>query len=565
MTNDMFTPPERRPAPAHLRARILDEIEEESRRETEPERSTGARRWIAPLVAASLLAASGAGGVWYANRPGRPEPLAPWPTPSAASATPSATPTPLDEQAQAALKERCSQQAVAQYFSKPAAVIASPSGRTVLVAVKPTADQPTKRLVVCTGGATGDIQVTGGTAKAGPDGAVVATAEQDGQSLVSAGGAAPTGFDTALLAGRSDEIPVSSGWWVTDRSFPTSEKGAQPEAVLLMFSNKKDDKHVEHVIAWPGTPQAPGSVDDSTLSRCPIISGRIADVRTTVMTPSGSGVLVELSDGKLVACGVSSDGGGIAGDQLHAHGVVAEGGTALGQTNTSVIGGRLPAGVTGVMIRTPRGVRTAVVKDVLWAVDDIVPPSQEAFEPRHLWVEMTGAKPRSFWLEWNQQLPTSGWGAAQMDAHGMYATSLRGFLDGWALSRACQVPVGVTPLHSMGGHVLFVEAGGRETICSASAGSAHRFDPAATPAKDAATFALHEVKTDRGPVLLLGGGRLPAGVTGITFVSPDGQVPATIKGGRWVHEQLMVNPTPEQTPVKVRLTGPGLDRMITLR
>ena len=56
MTNDMFTPPERRPVPAHLRARILAEVD--AAVATSGQRP---RRWLAPLIACGL-AVAGVGG-----------------------------------------------------------------------------------------------------------------------------------------------------------------------------------------------------------------------------------------------------------------------------------------------------------------------------------------------------------------------------------------------------------------------------------------------------------------------------------------------------------------------
>lgn len=84
MTNDLFTPPERRPAPARLRERIIDEIEAEEASTKRPN-----RRWLAPLVAASMVVAIGGGALALRDEGATPQPAH---TPPSSTSMPSSDP-----------------------------------------------------------------------------------------------------------------------------------------------------------------------------------------------------------------------------------------------------------------------------------------------------------------------------------------------------------------------------------------------------------------------------------------------------------------------------------------
>ncbi len=544
MTNDMFTPPERRPVPAHLRARILAEVD--AAVATSGQRP---RRWLAPLIACGL-AVAGVGGTLSLRESQHALPVAP----ATASALPYA-------QAQE-LRDRCAATARDDH-GLTGDPVASPSGHTVLVGSS-EGDRPTDRtlpagsFVICAGDGN-HVTAEAVPGQAGPDGVHVVTARLAGSTVLGVGGVVPQGVTRMTFAG-SEPVSVSNGFWVADRVVPVDRLADQPDAAAVDWSEDagtppSGSSHRTGPVTggawtfpWPGGKRPAGPVGDALRASCEGMDR--APAQHVLTTRSGHARFEVSGDGQFFVC----NGNGGVGGPADTNGVFVAASYAQWATGVDVLGGKLPAGVTAVRVRTPRGVQEAVVQEGYWVVEDLVPPSQTPMEPENLLVEMTGPKPRAFWTRWKESVDTVRAG---------YASSFEGFLTQDGLREECQVPKGSSALRSMGGHVLLTSDGDR-AICAASKGFAYRFQPAQTPARDARTFALHRMTTDKGVVLLAGGGRLPAGVTGVTFVSPDGQVPATIKDGRWVHEQLMIHPTPGQTPTSVHLSGPGLELDVPL-
>lgn len=74
--DELFAVPATRPAPAHLRERILDEVA------AEPDERRSRRTWLAPVVAAGLVVAVGGSALWLhgANRPAPADSPSPQPS-----------------------------------------------------------------------------------------------------------------------------------------------------------------------------------------------------------------------------------------------------------------------------------------------------------------------------------------------------------------------------------------------------------------------------------------------------------------------------------------------------
>lgn len=328
---------------------------------------------------------------------------------------------------------------------------------------------------------------------------------------------------------------------------PNNDLATQPDAMSIDFSNDQSDKSTEQVVAWPGSLSTWGLTGQQLVDACTrdgMVSGT---VRRTLATTAGHGLLV-VTDQGLAAC--SSNGMTVAGE----HGVVSVAVRTNGPGSTSVLGGKLPAGVTRVSVRTPRGVQRATIVDGYWVVEDQVTLGQSLLEPQKLLVTMSGSKPRSFWHEW-----------VTLDAksRALQATSLPSLYTDSELDRTCaQAVSGTVVARSLPGHAVYI-SGTTDTVCVAGSGSTYTH-PAGAAERTKDAFTPLASFDDNGPGVFSGGGLLPSGVTSVVFHTRDGDIPAAISNGRWLHEQQMVVFDDAAGPTSVTLSGPGGTKTITL-
>ena len=101
--------------------------------------------------------------------------------------------------------------------------------------------------------------------------------------------------------------------------------------------------------------------------------------------------------------------------------------------------------------------------------------------------------------------------------------------------------------------------------CTANKGFVYTSGWSARPALDKVTFAITSSSKDGGPGIAMAGGKLPVGVTTVTYTAPDGPIPTVVKDGHWAFEQTLTTWDESELPTSVTVTGPGLQRTITLR
>ncbi|GAA1389246.1 hypothetical protein [Luteococcus peritonei] len=529
---NLFTPPEPRPAPERLRARILAEVEQDvlDGRDEDDQRGRP-RRWLAPVVAAGLLAAL-AGGAAVMNGVGLPGPA------NALSATPE------EGLVGDALAWSCRVRHEEQLGLAAQGVVLSPSGRTAL------AFSSGEQFLLCSAS-----EQAVGTGRMDADGVATLDTTIGDHHLLAAGGQAVGGADRGRLG--EDGVRVQDGWWVADRVVPTEALAAEPDALEVVLDGPDGVSAAQMLIPWPGIQRSWGLTGGPLEEACRQAHlPEEGSLSASLASPEGHGLLQVLADGSLQAC--TADGeAAVTTDPVPA-GAVSQPVVlrASGRATTTVVAGRLPQGVTGVQLRTPRGARQATVRDGLWVAEDQASPAQRGLDPQKVWVQMTGSRPQGFWLDWH---------TAPGDRTSV-SSRLPAQWTGQQLARACSTSADRRVVAVSGpGHVVWVETAGAPLVCHAGAGFSYTVEADTSRQRTAKAFHVGKSWRENGAGMFYAAGLLPEGVSHVVFNTPDGPLPATVEHGRWIYEQQMVPFRVSAGPVSVTLTGADGSQTIQLR
>lgn len=388
------------------------------------------------------------------------------------------------------------------------------------------------RVMLCA--SAGPVVTTSDVLEAAPDGGsagVTAAVDSAGTTVVVAGGRLPNRSQTAKLGLSGVEATVRDGYWMVIQSLPSKQLPESGPAEWVMF----DQGAMPRLLLWPGagTRQPPGTgvvqVQCGELAKnwpkappsVPMVTG-----------PRGVGVLVQLGSAPQTWGLCSSAGQGAvinaatdAAVRVSTLSTIDE----MRDPQALVLGGRVPPGITRITVQSPQGVLPARIEGDVWVWDAAIDSRDVALWPTQLVVQMRGSTSLSL--------------TVPLDFH-VISSSATVFATGRELVQRCSHP-GLSRVlaRSIAGHVVVLGAPQGQAVaqpCVARVADGNPSQPDLYDDSGSVTPSGVVLHTAGGLAtslaLIFGGGRLPAGATGLIVHLPGGDVAASISQGYWAFE-----------------------------
>ena len=499
MTNDLFTAPERREAPADLEARILEEIAAD---EAGDQAVRNRRRWAAGLVAAALVIGLAAAGTTMIRRHQQQ--------------TPAHTPATAQSLTGDALLKACAAESnregsVGHDLTQrsltregTAVIMHGDQGLADLVSVCIAFSDG--RTLIGLGSSTYPVTVTG--------------KGSDGSTMVAVAAAMPAGTDSVTVGTVSGITAPTPGYWGWSAAYTAGELASEPVSKLIRYHSSGAARIA--VVPWPGT--VSNSLDRLT-GASPCASLTTGKPKLVLPSATGYATLEVRDDGTSAVCWANAGAGTSINAAPGEDVMVAAAVDTLAPSQLAVVAGKMPGGATEGYIVTPQGRVELTVKDGWFIADSVYASSMVGLQPAKIAIVFNGRAPQRRVVSWV--------------ADGLTVDAVTTFDTGSRLDAACQ---GVTDdagpvlATSLGGHTNLYRKNGSLVVCGSGNGWSVTSDPGTQG------YGINGSGEVPGPWIRSAGGALEDGVTAIVYRMPEGDIPAQITGRYWAWEQVVANP-----------------------